>query len=232
MKIDIYADVVCPWCYIGKHRFDQALAEYPGRADVEVTWRSFQLDPEAPTTPVPLREAYLAKLGGAEQADELIEQVNATAAAEGLTLRLDLAQRVNTFDAHRLLALALAEGGRAVQDRVQDELGTAYFVEGRDIADHAELTAIAKQAGLDGVDVGAYLGSYAGTEELTAELGEGRARGLSSVPTFVFEQRWAVSGAQPTEIMLDVLAQVEQVLVTGGGGCCGGGGGGCACSPG
>lgn len=232
MKVEIYSDVVCPWCYIARHRFAAAMAEYPGSADVELTWRPFQLDPEADAEPVPVRDAYTAKLGSPEQADELIDQVSATASAEGIELRLDRAQRANTFDAHRLLALALTEGGPAVQDRVHAELCTAYFVDGRDIADHGELAAVAKQAGLDQVDVEGYLSSDAGSAELRAELGEGRALGLSSVPTYVFERRWAVTGAQSPEVLRDILVQIEQALLTGGGGCCGGGGGGCACGGG
>lgn len=230
MNIEIYSDVVCPWCYIGKRRFEKALATYPGAQDVEVTWRPFQLDPEASTEPVPHLQAYAAKIGDQAKVDATLAELQAAAAAEKLQLRLDIAQRVNTFDAHRLLNLALAQGGRQLQDSVQGRLMTAYFSEGRNVADHGELAALAKEAGVTGVDVSGYLTSEAGVDELKAQLGEGRALGLDSVPTYVFERRWAVSGAQSPLIMGQVLTQIEAAMLGGGGGCCGGGGGGCACS--
>ena len=229
MNIEIYSDVVCPWCYIGKRRFEKALANFPGGNDVEVTWRPFQLDPEAPAEPVPHLQAYAAKIGDQAKVDATMTELQAAAAGEQIDLRLDLAQRVNTFDAHRLLDLALDQGGSPLQHRLTERLMQAYFTEGRNLADHGELAALGKDAGLTTVDVSGYLGSDAGGDDLRARLGEGRALGLNSVPTFVFERRWAVSGAQSAQVMGQVLQQIEAAML-GGGGCCGGGGGGCACS--
>jgi len=229
VNIEIYSDVVCPWCYIGKRRFEKALATFPGGQDAVVTWRPFQLDPEASLEPVPHLEAYATKIGDQSKVDAAVAELEAAAAGEDLDLRLDLAQRVNTFDAHRLLNLALAQGGSQLQHRVAERLMRAYFSEGRNLADHAELAAMAEEAGLTGLDVSGYLGSEAGVDDLKAQLGEGRALGLDSVPTYVFERRWAVSGAQSPQIMGQVLMQIEAAMV-GGDGCCGGGGGGCACS--
>ncbi len=206
------------------------MADFPGAADVTVTYAPFQLDPDAPVQPVPHLEAYAAKLGDPERARAMVGQLESAAAGEGLPLRLDQAQRVNTFDAHRLLDLALGTGGTAVQQRLVELLMQAYFVEGRNIADHGELAALAKESGLTGVDVTAHLASDSGVAELSARLDEGSALGLDSVPSYVFERRWAVSGAQSPEIMGQVLQQIEAAMLGGGGGCCGGGEGGCACS--
>ena len=230
MKIEIHADLVCPWCYIGKRRLEKALAAYPGAADVELTWWPYQLDPEAPNDPVPHEQAYADKIGDPERAATTLAEVQSAAAGEQIDLRLDLAQRVNTFDAHRVVALALAEAGSEVQHRVVERLMRAYFTEGRNLADRAELAALAAEAGLTGVDVQAHLASTAGTDDVRAQLGEGRALGLDSVPTYVFERRWAVSGAQSPETMGQVLMTIETAMLGGGGGCCGGGGAGCACS--
>lgn len=234
MNIEIYSDVVCPWCYIGKRRFEKALTAHPGADDVEVTWRPFQLDPQAPTRPVPHLEAYAAKIGDQAKVDATVAELQTAAAGEDLELRLDLAQRVNTFDAHRLLNLALAHGGSQLQHLVAERLMRAYFTEGRNIADHHELGSLAFEAGLtglgDGQDVIGYLASHAGVDELTSQLDEGRTLGLDSVPTYVFQRRWAVSGAQSPQVMGQVLMQIETAMLGGGGGCCGGGGGGCACS--
>lgn len=239
MNIEIHSDVVCPWCYIGLSRFDAALQAHPGREDVVVVHRPFQLDPEAPHEPVPHLEAYAAKLGDPERVAASVAELESAAAALGLPLRLDLAQRVNTFDAHRLIALAAqpgagtdsSPGGPELQHAMAIRLMHAYFAEGRDLADHGELSTLAKEVGLTGVDVSAYLASDAGSDDVRVQLGEGRALGLDSVPTFVFEQRWAVTGAQSAETMGQVLLQIETAMLGGGGGgCCGGGGGGCACS--
>lgn len=230
MKIEVHADLVCPWCYIGKRRLDKALAAYPGAADVELTWWPYQLDPEAPHDPVSHEQAYADKLGDPERAATVLVEVQAAAEGEQIDMRLDLAQRVNTFDAHRVVALALSAAGIEVQHRVVERLMRAYFTEGRNLADHAELAALSAEAGLTGVDVRAHLASTAGVEDVRAQLGEGRALGLDSVPTYVFERRWAVSGAQSPETLGQVLLTIETAMLGGGGGCCGGGSGGCACS--
>ena len=230
MQIEIYADVVCPWCYIGKRRFETALVAHPAAADVTVTWRPFQLDPEAPGVPVPHLQAYAAKLGDVDKLATSLRDLQAAAEGVHLDLRLDQALRVNTFDAHRVVALALAAGGNEMQDRVVERLMSGYFTEGRDLSDHAVLADLANDAGLTEIDIKAYLASDEGVAQLREQLGEGRALGLDSVPTYVFERRWAVSGAQSPEVMGQVLTTIEAAMLGGGGGCCGGGGGGCACS--
>ncbi|WP_344878149.1 DsbA family oxidoreductase [Allokutzneria multivorans] len=197
MRVEVWSDVVCPWCYIGKRRLEQALEllRAEGGEDVEVRWRPFQLDPEASSDGRPLDEAMAEKFGGAEQAARMMAGVSATAAEVGLEYRLDRAVRANTFDAHRVLALAEKAG---VQDAVQERLFRGYFVEGANLGDRATLAALAADAGLPGVDLSGP------AEDLRAELAEGIAIGVRSVPTFVVGRR-GVAGAQPAEVLLDLL---------------------------
>src|SRR5436853_2946136 len=127
MLVEIYSDVVCPWCYIGKRRFETALEQFPGRDDVTVVWRPFQLDPNAPRTATPVLDAYARKLGGPAEAARIVERVTTMAAPEGLEFHLDVAQRANTFEAHRLIAYAERHGR---QDLMNERLLRAYFTEG------------------------------------------------------------------------------------------------------
>jgi predicted DsbA family dithiol-disulfide isomerase len=205
--VEIYSDVVCPWCYIGKRRFEDALRRFEGRDDVTVVWRPFQLDPHAPTTPTPVADAYARKFGGPEQAGRIIEKVTTTAADAGLEFHLGIAQRANTFDAHRLIDYAARHGH---QDDMKERLLQAYFVDGLDVADHAVLADLAADAGLDADDVGRFLASDEGRAELREELVQGLERGVTAVPTFVFENTWAVPGAQDADTMLRVLRTVAE----------------------
>jgi predicted DsbA family dithiol-disulfide isomerase len=205
--VEIYSDVVCPWCYIGKRRFEDALSRFEGRDDVTVVWRPFQLDPHAPTTPTPVADAYARKFGGPEQAGRMIERVTTTAAGDGLEFRLDIAQRANTFDAHRLIDYA-ARHGR--QGAMKERLLQAYFVDGLDVADPSVLAGLAADAGLDAEDVRRFLASDERQAELREELMQGLERGVTAVPTFVFENTWAVPGAQDAETMLRVLRTVAE----------------------
>ena len=145
MKVDIWSDVVCPWCYIGKRRFEAALARFPHRDEVDVVWRSFELDPAAPPT-AELRgthaEQLQAKFGRSRaEIDEMLARVTAMAAAEGLDFRFDLNRGGNSFDAHRLLHLAKAHG---VQDALKERLDRGTFTEGLAVSDHGELTAVSR----------------------------------------------------------------------------------------
>jgi len=203
--VEIYSDVVCPWCYIGKRRFEDALKRFEGAGDVTVVWRPFQLDPHAPTTPTPVADAYARKFGGPEQAARIIDRITTTAAGDGLEVHLDIAQRANTFDAHRLIAYA---GDRGRQNAMKERLLQAYFVDGLDVADPAVLVDLAVDAGLDGDDVARFLASDEGKARLREELLQGLERGVTAVPTFVFENTWAVPGAQDADTMLRVLRTV------------------------
>ncbi len=206
MRIEVWSDVICPWCYIGKRRLERALAEFP--EEVELVWRSFQLDPGAPTVPAERVAEHLGrKYGGGPAAGRaMIDNVEAVAAGEGLVYRLHQAQRVNTMDAHRLIQLA-AESGH--QSELTEALMAAYFTEARNIADHVVLREIAEAAGLDGAEVGAVLGSDRYREEVEADIAQAAAYGSNGVPFFVFDGVFAVSGAQPSELFRQVLERAH-----------------------
>ena len=209
MQVEIYSDVVCPWCYIGKRRFEEALSRFEGRDDVIVVFKPFQLDPNAPNVPTPVLDAYARKFGGPEEAARIMERVTSAAAPEGLEFHLEIAQRANTFDAHRLIAFADRHGRQAA---MKERLLQAYFIEGRHVGDHEQLAELAADVGLDRDDVAAFLASDDGVAELRADLLESLERGVSAVPTFVFEGRWAVPGAQDADTMLRVLETVAEKL--------------------
>ncbi len=209
MQVEIYSDVVCPWCYIGKRRFEEALSRFDGRDDVTVVYKPFQLDPNAPNEPTPVMDAYARKFGGPEEAARIMERVTSAAAPEGLDFHLEVAQRANTFDAHRLIGYAERQG---VQAAMKERLLQAYFIEGRHVGDHDQLADLAAEIGLERADVADFLASDDGVAELRAELRESLERGVSAVPTFVFEGRWAVPGAQDADTMLRVLETVAEKL--------------------
>ncbi|MFI9270287.1 DsbA family oxidoreductase [Kitasatospora sp. NPDC052896] len=206
MKVEIYSDIACPWCYIGKRRFDQALESFAGRADVEVVYRPYQLVPDAPATASPHR-AWLAERYG-PQSVAMDARVAELGRAEGIAYDFDAALHANTFLGHRLLHLAESEYGPAVQGVLKEALLKAHFSDGVDVGDRAALTEVAVAAGLDRQRVTDYLAGEEGAAEVRAQLAEARALGVSAVPTFVFEGRWAVQGGQETETFLRLLEQV------------------------
>ena len=211
MRIDIWSDVVCPWCWIGKHRFQRALEAMGDKVpQVEVRWHPFLLDPDAGTTPVPLRQAYAAKFGGAERVEQMLAQTQSTARTEGLPMDFDRGQvRVTTLPAHRLLWLAGREG---VQEAVGEALFRAHFEQGRNLADPEVLAAAAAAGGIAAARVEALLASDEGLAEVRAGLGQAQALGIQSVPTFVINGRYAVQGAQPPEVFAQVLEKVAAEL--------------------
>ncbi|MHA6761049.1 DsbA family oxidoreductase [Streptacidiphilus sp. PAMC 29251] len=210
MKIDVFSDIACPWCYIGKRRFERALAAFPH--PVEVVYRPYQLVPDAPAEATPHR-AWLAERYG-PQSRAMDDRVAALGATEGITYDFDAALHANTFDGHRLLRLAATEYGLPVQHDLKERLLAAHFSDGVDVGDHAALTDIAVAAGLDRDRVTGYLGSDEGAAELTAELEQARAIGISSVPTFVIDETWAVQGAQETSTFLRALEQAAAATAT------------------
>jgi predicted DsbA family dithiol-disulfide isomerase len=208
MKVEIYSDVVCPWCYIGERRFERALAAFPGARDVEVVFRPYQLDPTTPETAIPTMQ-YLARRFG-RPVEGMLGQVTAAAAGEGITIDFDRALAVNTRTAHRLLRLAEREYGAAVQHALVNALFDAHFSRGGNVGDHAQLTELAERAGMDAERVRAYLASDEGAAELEAEFAEARALGIKAVPTFVFDGQFMVEGGQPASTFLQVLEEVQQ----------------------
>ena len=207
MLVEIWSDVVCPWCYIGKRKFEAALAEYEHADQVEIVWKPYQLDPTAPPgAATPVREGYAKKFGGHERADEIIANVTGVAAGVGLDFRMDIALRANTRDAHRLIAFA---GER--QGAMKERLLQAYFTQGLNIGDHDTLAELAAEVGLDRGRVIALLDSDEGLAELNHELAEAREADITAVPTFVFDGRWAMPGAQEPEMFLRAFRRVEEI---------------------
>jgi predicted DsbA family dithiol-disulfide isomerase len=204
MRIEIWSDVVCPWCYIGKRRLEAALARFPHADDVQVVWRSFELDPTAPAVREVSNVERLAHKYGVsvEQAQTMLDRMTSVAAGEDLHFRLDIARSGNTFDAHRLLHLAAERG---VQDDLKEALLAAYQTEGEAISNHEVLTKRAVEVGLEETEVRDVLAGDRYGVEVRRDEAEGEALGLSGVPFFVIDGRYAVSGAQDRDVLVKVL---------------------------
>jgi predicted DsbA family dithiol-disulfide isomerase len=204
VRIDIWSDIACPWCYIGKRRLESALAGFDHRDDVEVVYRSFQLDPTAPTEVTETAQQMLAGRYGvsAAEAAQMQARVTELAAAEGMAWRHDETLHANTFDAHRLLHLAKAEGRQAA---LKEAFLAANFVEARNLADHAVLREIAVAAGLPADRVDAVLAGDEYGADVRADVDRARAYGATGVPFFVVDEKYGVSGAQPTELFGQLL---------------------------
>lgn len=212
MRIEIWSDVVCPWCYIGKRRLEKALATFAPAADgdnIEVVWRSFQLDPSAPAVPVETVAESLGRKygGGVEGGKAMIDRVEAVAAEEGLLFRHHASLRVSTVDAHRVLHLALETGGPELQGRLKEALLSAYFIETENVADHATLTRIATKVGLPQGRVTEVLASDEYADAVENDIREASALGANGVPFYVIDRKYGISGAQPSDTFAQVLEQ-------------------------
>ena len=207
LSVQVWSDLACPWCYVGKRRLEAALARLPEPAGIEVTWRSFELDAAAPRVQPPglaYAERLARKYGTSDaEAEEMIARMTAIAAAEGLSFRFDLVRPGNTFDAHRLLHLAHARG---VQDALKERLLRAYLTEGEAIGDPATLARLATEAGLDVDEVRGVLSGDAYAAAVRADEHEARRLGIHGVPFFVLGGRYGVSGAQPVEVLQQALS--------------------------
>lgn len=214
MKVDIYSDIACPWCYIGEHRFFKALADFPEAEQLEVAFRPYQLDPTLPETPEPLTARLQEKFG--PRLDATLRHTAATARQEGLDLRFEDAMSVNTFTAHRLLRFALEEGGPEAQRKLAEHLFKMHFTNGENVADEELLAERAASVGLDRNRVLAYLSSDEGRSEVRDEIVQAQRLGIRAVPTFVFDDRTAVQGAQPTPTFRQVLEDLYGESSTNG----------------
>jgi len=206
LNVEIWSDVVCPWCYIGKRRFESALARFPHRDAVEVVWRSFELDPTAPARREgDGAERLAAKYGmSRQQAVASQDRLTRTAAQEGLTFRFDVAQSGNTLNAHRLLHLA---NERGLQAEVKERLMRAYFSEAEPIGEVETLVRLVAEVGISAADARAALSGNAYIEEVRAEEHEATELGINGVPFFVIDRRYGVSGAQSPDVLLQALEQ-------------------------
>jgi predicted DsbA family dithiol-disulfide isomerase len=202
LTVEIWSDVVCPWCYIGKRRFEAALVDFPH--EVEYTWRSFELDPGAPPTREHSASEHLAAKYGMslEQAQASHAQMTDLAAQEGLEYHLENARGGNSFDAHRLIHLAAAHGK---QDEAKERLMRAYFTEGVAIGDREALVALAADIGLDPDEARSVLESDAYADAVRADEQLAHRIGINGVPFFVLDRRLGVSGAQPAEVLVQAL---------------------------
>jgi predicted DsbA family dithiol-disulfide isomerase len=206
MQVEIWSDVVCPWCAIGKRRFEAALARFAHRDEVTVRWRSFELDPSAPAERTVDNVEHLAAKYGMWRAEAEAAQARVAdaAAAEGWEFDLARARGGNTVDAHRLLHLA---ADRGVQGDLKERLLAAYQSNGEPISDHETLVRAALAVGLDEAEVRELLTSDRYGEDVRADERDARALGISGVPFFVLDRRYGVSGAQPPEVLLEALEQ-------------------------
>jgi predicted DsbA family dithiol-disulfide isomerase len=207
-KLDIFSDPVCPWCHIGKARLDRALEQRPDHPFI-IEWHPFMLNPKFPPEGMDRREYLQAKFGPPEAVVKTYLPIQQAAEETGVTLHLDKITRTpSTLDAHRLIHWAGLEGR---QTAVVSALFRAYFVEGRDIGDRAELRAIAEACGLDGAMIGRLLDSDADIQQIRQRDAEIRERGLQGVPAFIVGRTYVVSGAQPTETWLTIIDELASL---------------------
>jgi predicted DsbA family dithiol-disulfide isomerase len=206
MQVEIWSDVVCPWCYLGKRRFERALAGFEHGDDVDVVYRSFELDPSAQVgVTTPTVDVLSSKYGmTAQQARDAQRQMEERAAGDGLTFRMQGLRSGNTRDAHRLLQLAKAVGR---QHELMERLHRAYFTEQGSIFDHDSLARVAAEAGLEPGAVRDVLASDKYTDAVTADEALASSFGATGVPFFVIDRRYAISGAQPAETIGQALRQ-------------------------
>lgn len=204
MKVEIWSDIMCPFCYIGKRNMEAALSQFPQANQIEIEWKSFQLDPNLPQTATDSHEEYLAKRKGfpAEQVKGMLEQVTRTAQQAGLEYHLEKSVIVNSFNAHRLIQFAKTKG---LGDAAEERLFYAYFTEGKDVADLEVLTTLGTEIGLDANELQVAFTDPQFAGQVEEDIEEAKAIGVTGVPFFVFNRKYAVSGAQPSETFLQAL---------------------------
>src|SRR5262245_29814934 len=206
LTVDVWSDIACPFCFLGKHRFQSALEEFPDRADVTVRWRSFQLNPGLRTDRTMSINEYLSRHKGINirHAATMNDRLARVGREEGLVYDFDRIVVANTFDAHRFLHFAAQQGK---QDAAIERLFVAYFTDGKNVDDHAELAALGGDIGLDPADVRSVLESNRFADEVRADIAEAAQLGIDGVPFFVFDGRYGVSGAQERAVFLGALEE-------------------------
>lgn len=221
IRVEIWSDVVCPWCYIGKRRFESALEQLDGEIDLDIAYRPYQLDPRAaPGNTTPVFEAYSRKFGGPDQAQAVIDRVTEAAAGDGLAFRMDLALRANTLLAHRLLWWAEQDDAPFHQHPLKERLLQAYFMDGLDIGDPDVLADLAAEVGgevagevaADRAAIIEFLESERGRAEVADYLDQAADAGITGVPTYVINGQWAIPGAQDPETFVNVLRRLRDKM--------------------
>ena len=207
MKVEIWSDVVCPWCYVGKRQFEDALSRFDHAEQVDVVWRSFELDPASPATVGLSMSRILERKYGMtpEQAEAANRRMTALAADVGLEYHLDQVQAGNTFDAHRLVHLA---GRHGLADAMKERLFGAYFTEGLPVGDRTTLAGLAIEVGLDAGEVAAVLDGADFGDEVRGDEARAAELGVSGVPFFVIDEAYGISGAQPADVLLGAMERV------------------------
>lgn len=216
VQVDIVSDVMCPWCFIGKRRFEKAVEALEGDVEVAVHWRPFQLDPALPREGKD-RDTYLAeKFGGIERARRLYRTIEEAGAGEGIPFRFDaIGVSPNTLDAHRLIRWAQS-AGEGVQDNVVERLFEVFFLEGANIADHAVLTGVARDVGMDSTVIETLLKGDADREAVQQEIALAQRMGVTGVPCFILENKYAVIGAQDADAIADAIRRLAAESAAGG----------------
>lgn len=209
MKIEIWSDIMCPFCYIGKRRFEAALEQFSHKDKVEVEWKSFLLSPDVETDPSKNMNQFLAEHKGisVEEARQMHAYVTDMAAKSGLQYNFDIAIPANSFNAHRFLHFAKQYGK---QDEAEERLFRAYFTEGKNIDDAQTIMAIAAALGLDTSALALAMGSDAFVEDVIADVQEAQQIGVRGVPFFVFNRKYAISGAQESDAFLQTLEKAYE----------------------
>nr|WP_299204825.1 DsbA family oxidoreductase [uncultured Brumimicrobium sp.] len=206
MKVEIWSDVMCPFCFIGKRNFETALEQFKDKEHIEVVWKSFQLDPSIPEVAKDSYEDYLIENKGMPRAQVkgMLDNVTQSAKQVGLEYNFDKAVMVNSLSAHKLLQLAKTKG---LGNEAEEVLFRAFFTEGKNIADLATLTALGKEIGLEENEIQSAMKDEKYTELVKADIQEARQVGVQGVPFFVLDRKYAVSGAQPAQAFLESLTQ-------------------------
>ena len=207
ITVDIWSDIACPWCFIGKRRFEAALGQFPQAGQVDVVWHSFELDPSAELAKsVNMRDALALKYGvPSAQAQEMMDTMTRTAAEEGLEYHFERARLTNTFQAHQVIHLAAEHG---LQGEMKERFLKAYMSEGANLGDPEVLASLAAEVGLDGGEVRAALEQQTYAQAVRQDEAQAQAYGISGVPFFVLGGKYGVSGAQSPETLLGALGQV------------------------
>ena len=209
MTIDIYADIACPWCYVGRAHLKDALAQRPD-LDVTLQWRPFQLQPDMPAEGRDFRTVLEQKFGGWDRAERMFERIQQMGTEDGLTFNFDAIEVApNTADAHRLILWAENEQGPATGDALATALFRAYFTDGRNVSDHAVLADCADETGFDGDDAREMLDGDAYADAVRESQQQAQRRGITGVPCYVFDDRQALTGAQPVDAFLKVFDAVQ-----------------------
>jgi predicted DsbA family dithiol-disulfide isomerase len=224
MKVEIWSDIMCPFCYIGKRNFEAALKAFDAKNEIEIEWKSFQLDPTIPKTFDKKLSTYeyLAERKGmsVEKAIELHSNVTEMARNIGLTYNFDQSFVANSFDAHKLIQLAKTKG---LGDAAEEQLFKAYFTDGKDMSNHSTLIELGKEIGLNDKEVRSALASEEFASKVNVDISEGSQLGVTGVPFFVFDRKYAISGAQPVDTFLNALKQSHAEFQNEGESCSPGG---------